>query len=152
MKQSVVGYGRAEKSQVQLMVKALLGLKEIPKPDDAADALAVAYVTFTVQIWVESMVVDHYFANDDERSIGCLYIKGSLEEVYPQKVVVEAGGIGYEIKVNQSLLSRLPEKGSMVKLYTYFNVREDAQELYGFLNKRGKGYFRKVNNSIGHWS
>lgn len=42
VKQSVVGYGRAEKAQVQQMVKALLGLKDIPKPDDAADALAVA--------------------------------------------------------------------------------------------------------------
>lgn len=42
VKQSVVGYGRAEKKQVQLMVKAILNLKEIPKPDDVADALAVA--------------------------------------------------------------------------------------------------------------
>ncbi|MCF6461343.1 crossover junction endodeoxyribonuclease RuvC [Clostridium sp. Cult3] len=42
IKQSVVGYGRAEKRQVQEMVKMLLNLKEIPKPDDAADALAVA--------------------------------------------------------------------------------------------------------------
>lgn len=42
VKQAVVGYGKAEKKQVQYMVKALLGLKENPKPDDAADALAVA--------------------------------------------------------------------------------------------------------------
>jgi len=42
VKQAVVGYGRAEKKQVQQMVKSILGLKEIPKPDDAADALAVA--------------------------------------------------------------------------------------------------------------
>jgi len=42
VKQSVVGYGRAEKRQVQEMVKVLLNLKEIPKPDDVADALAVA--------------------------------------------------------------------------------------------------------------
>ncbi len=42
IKQSVVGYGRAEKRQVQEMVKLLLNLKKIPKPDDAADALAVA--------------------------------------------------------------------------------------------------------------
>lgn len=42
IKQSVVGYGRAEKHQVQEMVKMLLNLQEIPKPDDAADALAVA--------------------------------------------------------------------------------------------------------------
>ncbi len=42
VKQAVVGYGRARKSQVQQMVKALLKLKEIPRPDDAADALAVS--------------------------------------------------------------------------------------------------------------
>ena len=42
IKQSVVGYGRADKKQVQQMVKVLLGLDSIPEPDDAADALAVA--------------------------------------------------------------------------------------------------------------
>ena len=42
VKQAVVGYGRAEKKQVISMVTSLLGLKEPPKPDDTADALAVA--------------------------------------------------------------------------------------------------------------
>ena len=42
IKQAVVGYGKASKNQVQQMVKTLLNLQEIPKPDDAADALAVA--------------------------------------------------------------------------------------------------------------
>ncbi len=42
VKQSAVGYGRADKEQVQQMVKVLLRLKEIPTPDDAADALAIA--------------------------------------------------------------------------------------------------------------
>ena len=42
VKQAVVGYGSAEKRQVQEMVRALLQLEKIPKPDDAADALAVA--------------------------------------------------------------------------------------------------------------
>ncbi len=42
IKQAVVGYGAADKQQVQKMVKVLLNLKEIPQPDDAADALAVA--------------------------------------------------------------------------------------------------------------
>lgn len=42
VKQAVAGYGGADKNQVQQMVKALLNLKQIPKPDDAADALAVA--------------------------------------------------------------------------------------------------------------
>jgi crossover junction endodeoxyribonuclease RuvC len=42
VKQAVVGYGGADKSQVQAMVKAILNLNEIPTPDDAADALAIA--------------------------------------------------------------------------------------------------------------
>lgn len=42
IKQALTGNGRAEKKQVQYMVKAILGLNSIPKPDDAADALAVA--------------------------------------------------------------------------------------------------------------
>ncbi len=42
VKQAVTGYGRAEKSQIQKMVKIILNLSEIPRPDDAADALAVA--------------------------------------------------------------------------------------------------------------
>ena len=44
VKQGVVGYGRAEKNQVQEMVKMLLNLKTIPKPDDAADALSLIHI------------------------------------------------------------------------------------------------------------
>lgn len=42
VKQALVGYGRADKKQIQQMVKTFLGLAEIPKPDDAADGLAIA--------------------------------------------------------------------------------------------------------------
>jgi crossover junction endodeoxyribonuclease RuvC len=42
VKQAVAGYGAADKRQVQEMVRALLNLAELPKPDDAADALAIA--------------------------------------------------------------------------------------------------------------
>ena len=42
VKMAVAGYGRAEKKQVQLMVKKILSLPEIPKPDDAADGLGMA--------------------------------------------------------------------------------------------------------------
>jgi crossover junction endodeoxyribonuclease RuvC len=42
IKQSLTGYGRAEKKQIQEMVKVILELKEVPKPDDCADALAAA--------------------------------------------------------------------------------------------------------------
>jgi crossover junction endodeoxyribonuclease RuvC len=42
IKQALTGYGRADKNQIQQMVKIMLGLKEVPKPDDCADALAAA--------------------------------------------------------------------------------------------------------------
>lgn len=42
VKQALTGYGRAEKKQIQEMVRVMLGLKEVPQPDDCADALAVA--------------------------------------------------------------------------------------------------------------
>ena len=42
VKSGITGYGKADKHQVQTMVKMILGLKEIPKPDDAADAIAIA--------------------------------------------------------------------------------------------------------------
>ncbi len=53
IKQALTGYGRAEKSQVQKMVQLQLSLKEIPKQDDAADALAVA-ITFGITNWLNS--------------------------------------------------------------------------------------------------
>ncbi len=43
VKIAAVGYGRASKNQVQIMIKNILGLSEIPQPDDVADALAIAY-------------------------------------------------------------------------------------------------------------
>ncbi|NLJ65902.1 MAG: Holliday junction branch migration protein RuvA [Clostridiales bacterium] len=72
------------------------------------------------------------------------YIKGTLEEVHPQKVVLEVDGIGYEIMVPESILPKLPETGSQIKLYTYFNVREDIQELYGFYNREEKSIFEQL--------
>lgn len=54
IKNAVVGYGRAEKKQVQNMVKYILQLKEIPKPDDVADALAVAITHASSEKFKES--------------------------------------------------------------------------------------------------
>jgi crossover junction endodeoxyribonuclease RuvC len=52
IKQALTGYGRAEKSQMQEMVRVLLGLKEVPQPDDCADALAAA-LTHSSQVKVK---------------------------------------------------------------------------------------------------
>lgn len=58
VKEAVTGYGRAEKMQVQQMVKVLLDLAEIPKPDDAADALALA-ICHLHSYRMKSVISDH---------------------------------------------------------------------------------------------
>lgn len=55
VKQAVVGYGNAEKKQVQIMVKAMLNLDSIPKPDDAADALAIAICCANSNLYLNLM-------------------------------------------------------------------------------------------------
>jgi len=51
VKQGVTGYGKADKKQIQQMIKIILGLNEIPKPDDAADALAIAICAINTNIF-----------------------------------------------------------------------------------------------------
>ena len=70
------------------------------------------------------------------------YIKGELAEVVEQTIVVECGGIGYEISVPMSTLSELPSVGNDVKIHTYLYVREDAVNLYGFLTKEDLYVFK----------
>ncbi len=54
VKQAVSCYGRADKCQVQRMVKMLLNLKELPRPDDAADALALALALSATNLWLKN--------------------------------------------------------------------------------------------------
>ncbi|NLP33847.1 MAG: Holliday junction branch migration protein RuvA [Clostridiales bacterium] len=63
------------------------------------------------------------------------YIKGELAEVKENYVVVEVGNIGYQVSLPSSTIPKLPSLGSLVKLYTYMHVREDAISLFGFLTK-----------------
>lgn len=63
------------------------------------------------------------------------FVKGKLDTVSEQMIVVENQGIGFEIMVPLSAVSNLPQTGNEVKIYTYTYVREDALQLYGFLSR-----------------
>lgn len=63
------------------------------------------------------------------------FIKGELDSIYEDGIVIENGGIGYDIKVPLSVMNELPSIGEEVKLYTYLYVREDILCLYGFLSR-----------------
>lgn len=68
------------------------------------------------------------------------YIKGIFEEITEDGIVVEAGGVGYGIAVAPSLASELT-LGDEVKIYTYFQVAEDMQKLYGFASREDRRIF-----------
>lgn len=70
------------------------------------------------------------------------FVKGILDTVSENMVVVENGGIGFEIMVPLSVVSSLPQTGNEVKIYTYTYVREDALQLYGFLTRDELSMFR----------
>jgi len=60
------------------------------------------------------------------------YLKGTLTERAPTRIVVDVGGVGYEVLVPLSTSEKMPETGKDVKLLTYHHVREDADSLFGF--------------------
>ena len=62
------------------------------------------------------------------------FVHGIAADMTENSVIVETGGIGYEIYMTGESLSQLP-MGEKVKIHTYFQVREDAMQLYGFLKK-----------------
>lgn len=71
-------------------------------------------------------------------------IAGTLLEKNPPEVLVEAGGVGYEINVPMSTFYNLPALGERVTLLTHLAVREDAHQLFGFLTAVERQAFRQL--------
>lgn len=63
------------------------------------------------------------------------YIKGELVEVTENAIVLDHGGMGFSIMMPASILAKLPQIGSELKVHTYLYVKEDILDLYGFLTK-----------------
>lgn len=72
------------------------------------------------------------------------FVKGPLAEILEDTVVIESGNMGLEVHVPSSVLEKLPGIGMETKLYTYFQVREDAMYLYGFLNRQDLQMFKQL--------
>jgi len=63
------------------------------------------------------------------------YVKGTLDIVNDQSVVVDVNGVGYLVNVSVATLSRLPAKNSSIQLFTYLQTTESGQSLHGFLTQ-----------------
>jgi Holliday junction DNA helicase RuvA len=75
-------------------------------------------------------------------------LQGILLEISDTGVLVDVGGVGYEVELPESTLLQMAKTGTALVLHTHFVVREDAQHLYGFATVRDRSLFRlllKVN-------
>ncbi len=71
-------------------------------------------------------------------------LTGQLAEKTPPQVLIDVNGVGYEVDVPMSSFYNLPALGERVTLLTHFVVREDAQQLFGFLTAAERNTFRQL--------
>jgi len=72
------------------------------------------------------------------------HLRGRLLAKHPNQVVVETGGVGYDVTISVPTFSDLPDVGSEVALHIHTHVREDQIALYGFLRPAEKRLFEKL--------
>lgn len=70
------------------------------------------------------------------------YLKGDVAGIYEGQIVLEVGGIGYNVFMPQSSIDTIRGIGSEAKIYTYLAVREDSMSLFGFLTKDDLDFFK----------
>ena len=76
------------------------------------------------------------------------FLQGVLSESLPTQVVVDVGGVGYQVIIPLSSYDRLPVVGAPVKILTHLQVREDAHILYGFTSVPERDLFRLLVNNV----
>ncbi|MGB5131532.1 MAG: Holliday junction branch migration protein RuvA [Steroidobacteraceae bacterium] len=72
------------------------------------------------------------------------YLRGRLVRKQPPALLIDVGGVGYELEAPMSTFYRLPELGSEIQLHTHLVVREDAHLLYGFATEDERRLFRDL--------
>ncbi|MBD1388260.1 Holliday junction branch migration protein RuvA [Neiella sp. HB171785] len=78
-------------------------------------------------------------------------LRGEIADKQPPEVLLDVGGVGYEVQMPMSSFFNLPEIGQAATIYTHLVVREDAQLLFGFGSKSERALFRELikTNGVG---
>ncbi len=76
------------------------------------------------------------------------FLRGHLAESFPNRAVVDVGGVGYGVHIPISTYDALPGVGQPVRLLTHLQVREDAHDLYGFASEEERDLFRLLINQV----
>lgn len=77
------------------------------------------------------------------------YLNGRVAEKGQNSLIIDVGGVGYLLSVSMNTLQETPPVGEMMKVYTYFSVREDAMELFGFASQEEKRMFIRLLSVTG---
>jgi Holliday junction DNA helicase RuvA subunit/crossover junction endodeoxyribonuclease RuvC len=172
IKKAVTGTGRADKGQVQIIVARRLELPEPPQAD-AADAVAVAlchaqHVAFPLPTNLPTLPSTRARGRAkrpgrpgrarheadrrpppesppkriEETMIGRL--SGTLVQKQVEAVVIDVGGVGYEVLCPLTVLERLPPEGATCVLSIHTHVREDQISLFGFSTPDERALFRQL--------
>ncbi|HWC18393.1 MAG TPA: Holliday junction branch migration protein RuvA [Terriglobales bacterium] len=72
------------------------------------------------------------------------HLRGRVLEKHPTHLILEAGGVGYEVAISVPSFSGLPSQGGEISLHIYTHVREDVLALYGFLRREEKQLFERL--------
>src|SRR5215472_15515231 len=72
------------------------------------------------------------------------YLRGKLLTKHPNQVILETGGVGYDVTITVPTFSELPQVGTEINLHIYTHVREDVLALYGFGRPEEKLVFEKL--------
>ena len=72
------------------------------------------------------------------------FLKGLLVEKDPARVVLDVGGVGYELTISLTTYDRLPDEGAPCQLQTYDHIREDAHDLFGFATDDERQLFKML--------
>ncbi|NLW21485.1 MAG: Holliday junction branch migration protein RuvA [Clostridiales bacterium] len=77
------------------------------------------------------------------------FLEGLVESKANNELVLNVGGVGYQVLCTQALLSALPAKGEFFRVYTWLSVRDDAMELFGFEGREERTMFLHLNTISG---
>lgn len=77
------------------------------------------------------------------------YLKGIVDRVTETKVILDVNNIGFQVFISSRDAAAMPGRGEEVKLYTYFNVKEDAMQLFGFLSEDDLELYKLLINVNG---
>ena len=146
VKAAVSGNGRADKAQVGMMVTRILRLDAMPKPADAADALALAIT----HIWRGGAQarIDAAVAACRRQDAMIAHVRGRVAAVTLSSAVLEVGGVGLELMCTPGTLATL-RTGAEAMLPTSMVVREDSLTLFGFVDEDEKTVFELVQTASG---